>query len=937
MNFHSYVCRCPALPYGHSTTRASRYVRRFHSFIVHNIHRNMQVDDDSSTVATLMTGLTLTDILEGGVPALHESTPVDDDSSTVATLMTGLTLTDEGPAIAKQHSKLWSSSSEFYQSLSPNIPVTMGNVPLNDVQNSIQAILSESIHATPPPLHMNPLIRLHCHHQPHLSMHGPERQKVSYKHPYDRRYSRVNEDTAPSNDVLRVLLENAAIAISSAGDLSSPYSCSQGGVPLPSLLPAKLMFLKGHIYESPVAKLDVIAQVMILLGAVCHIIVGISTEPCDFIINVVAMIVKMAMATTLSKVGNSEPEYDRNQLVLILMVGQQYMLHSMIVFPPMPPILLNAQPHHWASDPFICNAELLEVRNGHPRPIKPFVVASFTDYLAQSLADPEVERLSKQACDDAMINIDTPPDETTNIFNAQFMKSFEGPVPGQLFVDRGVKVRIAFAMHVDFFNPNGTKRRGNHDSIGIISLANLNLPETIRYRPEHIFLVGVIPGPKECNLEEINHFIRPVIDQLEIGWKRGFHISRTADSPESGEDVEVAVVLSVNDLPAARKVSGTAGHGSDFLCTVCDGYKRCNLYNTDFENWRLRNVDQMREQAQASRDADTPQQGMEFSKHTVMHCILEGIVHYHCRSVLCIDAVEAKAAEPQILAFSHPWTQYSSADAPVELRDFSDIEIKHVSDIQKQLCLPSTVVMALQENLRSLKFVFSDLQDLPNVSNMFTTQQGVLVPAKTKLHFATLLVKWRLTMPLNSPSAVPKTCTTETLQYIQHVIRTTSTPSWIHSVPTNYGEASAGSIKADEWRILSTVYLPIALVTLWGDRNGAPPPEGSHFLKLLDHTMALFQAVTLVVLYTMNTARAGRYRDFIKVWTDGLHTLHPHTKEHKNRVNVHAAFHIYDFLLLFGPRLIGALQKINTNDIVGGPLEHTMLRAHMRAAGLRRG
>ncbi|KAE9407462.1 hypothetical protein BT96DRAFT_809392, partial [Gymnopus androsaceus JB14] len=44
--------------------------------------------------------------------------------------------------------------------------------------------------------------------------------------------------------------------------------------------------------------------------------------------------------------------------------------------------------------------------------------------------------------------------------------------------------------------------------------------------------------------------------------------------------------------------------------------------------------------------------------------------------------------------------------------------------------------------------------------------------------------------------------------------------------------------------------------------------------------------------------------------------------------NIHAAGHIYNFLLLFGPvlswwcfsfeHLIGALQKINTNDHIGG-------------------
>lgn len=186
----------------------------------------------------------------------------------------------------------------------------------------------------------------------------------------------------------------------------------------------------------------------------------------------------------------------------------------------------------------------------------------------------------------------------------------------------------------------------------------------------------------------------------------------------------------------------------------------------------------------------------------------------------------------------------------------------------------------------------------------------------------------RLDHPRSASYDIPATCTAETLPYIQSVIRNTLTPSWINSVPSNYGEASAGSIKADEWRTLSTIYLPIALVTLWGDDDGKPPAPGSHLLRVLDHTMALFQATLIACRYSMSRARAQSYRVYLKKWVDELYALHPHTQEHRERPNVHAAGHIYDFLLLFGPvtswwcfpfeRLIGALQKIHTNERIGG-------------------
>lgn len=556
--------------------------------------------------------------------------------------------------------------------------------------------------------------------------------------------------------------------------------------------------MKGHIYENPVAKLDTIAQVMILLGTVCHIIVGLSSEPCDFIISVVTMLVKMAMATRLPQTtdAHAKPEYDSTQgsvldqlpTSLFTALNRLDIDGRTTIYATCPscsftheatydPVSTNAIYPALCTNNIVgatglhaCGATLLEMRNGHSRPIKPFVTASFADYLARSLADPEVERLSKQACDDAMENIHNPPNESTNIFNAEFMKTFSGPIAGELFVNRGAKVRLAFAMHVDFFNPNGNRKRGNHDSIGIISLANLNLPETIRYLPEHIFLLGVIPGPREPSLEELNHYIRPIVDQLETGWKHGFHISQTADAPEHGEDVEVAIVLSVNDLPAARKVAAMAGHGAHFYCTICSCYGTTTMYNTDIEKWDVRSVSALRQQAEAWRDATTlKERNKIFSDHGVrwselwrlpywnptrmlvvdsMHCILEGLVHYHCRNVLCIDAEVARVVDPQQAAFSHPWFPYSS-NVPEEFRKLNEGEIKQLDNIQRLLTLPINTgddtltdsqlhSRLLSKNLGPLKFISYGLSLRKN----FRNEHNMLVTAKTKKHFVTLLVNW---------------------------------------------------------------------------------------------------------------------------------------------------------------------------------------------------
>jgi hypothetical protein len=114
---------------------------------------------------------------------------------------------------------------------------------------------------------------------------------------------------------------------------------------------------------------------------------------------------------------------------------------------------------------------------------------------------------------------------------------------------------------------------------------------------------------------------------------------------------------------------------------------------------------------------------------------------------------------------------------------------------------------------------------------------------------------------------------------------------------------------------------------------------------MLDHSMALFQSVILACRYTMTAVRATAYRALLKTWVEGLTVHHPHTQHHAKRPNVHVAFHIYDFLLLFGPviswwcfpfeRVIGYLQKINTNRI-GGELEGILTTSFLRGATLRR-
>ncbi|THU77172.1 hypothetical protein K435DRAFT_693539 [Dendrothele bispora CBS 962.96] len=423
---------------------------------------------------------------------------------------------------------------------------------------------------------------------------------------------------------------------------------------------------------------------------------------------------------------------------------------------------------------------------------------------------------------------------------------------------------------------------------------------------------------------------------------------------------------------------------SGLICSICRMRGKNLIFNTDRSQWTRRDVEKLRHWANAYRNANTlAERKAIFDDHGVrwsslwlleywdptrmlvidtMHCILEGVVHYHCRYVLRLFAAAPQlSADGFKHAYDYPWIPYDVEVAP----SGCNLEEKHVplvAKIQEVLCLSLKGDKAMtldqvwtrldnQGTRDALRFVAHTL-DLPvrldgvceTVKTLYVQRgkrkakhpdrvqfpSGQFVATK-KNHYIALLLDWRLNQALSSEAHIIRTGTPETLAHIQHVIRETTTPSWLNSVPKNYGEAKAGSIKADEWRTLSTVYLPIALITLWGDNDGFAPPEDNsepgYLLKALDHTMALFQATVITCRYTMTTSRVIAVRDYLESWVKDLRTLFPHSRG-VWRPNIHAAGHIYDFLLLYGPviswwcfpfeRLIGALQKINTNDHIGG-------------------
>ena len=68
---------------------------------------------------------------------------------------------------------------------------------------------------------------------------------------------------------------------------------------------------------------------------------------------------------------------------------------------------------------------------------------------------------------------------------------------------------LAVMLNCDWFQPF----KHTQYSIGVMYLVILNLPRLLHFKPENIVIVGIIPGPKEPDLN-INSYLKPLVKEL---------------------------------------------------------------------------------------------------------------------------------------------------------------------------------------------------------------------------------------------------------------------------------------------------------------------------------------------------------------------------------------------------------------------------------------
>jgi len=152
------------------------------------------------------------------------------------------------------------------------------------------------------------------------------------------------------------------------------------------------------------------------------------------------------------------------------------------------------------------------------------------------------------------------------------------------------------------------------------------------------------------------------------------------------------------------------------------------------------------------------------------------------------------------------------------------------------------------------------------------------------------------------------------LSQIHHCIANTVIPTWIDRPPSNLGEKFHGKLKADQWLILFTIFLPLILPELWNkniSQQNAVLLKNFHDLVAYTHIILSHETSS-----TMAISFGKHYFQYCK----SSQLLFPNVSSCPNH---HYAMHIPNLFQFWEPliklskfpyeRHNGLLQKIKTN------------------------
>jgi hypothetical protein len=318
-----------------------------------------------------------------------------------------------------------------------------------------------------------------------------------------------------------------------------------------------------------------------------------------------------------------------------------------------------------------------------------------------------------------------------DIWDAPGVYKIPGP-NGHPFIHRcpDNEGRYLFGFNMDGFNPFQLKQAGRSATVMGLYMVCLNLPPEVRFKSENMFLAGIIPGPKEPSKDEINNFLRPLVDDLLESYETGVYYSRTWKYP-NGRKTRSALALIICDLPAARQALGFTGPQSTNFCSYCK-LQLTDINNLDVGSWEPRSCEEHVNLALKWRDASQEAQRIEITrKYGIRYSEFLRLPYFDPIRNLCVDPMHTFF----LRILSHHCQDIWGMD--VKFDDGVGLTVDPVpSEIRSSLEFQNAFLSLRSEALGTLqKFPFKILRYL-------AADQSILVKAKSLKEIMTVLAKY---------------------------------------------------------------------------------------------------------------------------------------------------------------------------------------------------